>query len=134
LRITLDETYCIDFDGNCFQLLEKKVITGEGRGAKKVKAENIGQTREQCLGYYGKLSDALMGYMKQEIHAESLETMEMIMEFFETFYDRLDAVFKPIGYDIKKLYAEQKEREAAKKVKPAEAAPETEAPKEKESA
>ena len=123
MRIPLDETYSIDFDGSCFQLLEKKVVTGEGRGAHKVKAENIGQTREQCLGYYGNLSHALQGYLKQNIAAESLETFEAILEYFDAFYERMDAVFKPIGYDIRRLYTEQKEREAAKKIKPAETPP-----------
>lgn len=129
MRIDLDETYSIEWDGMSFQLLEKKVVTGEGPGANKVKKENIGQVRERCLGYYSNLSHALSGYIKQDIAKESIETMEALMDYFDTFYERLDAVFKPIGYDIKKRYAEQQQREVPAQPTAPEGAPETETQK-----
>lgn len=106
MKIDLDETYSIKWDGTCFQLMEKKVVTGEGPAADKVKKENIGLVREKCLGYYSNLAHALSGYIKQDVAKESIETMEALMDYFDAFYERLDAVFKPIGYDIKKRHAE----------------------------
>jgi hypothetical protein len=40
------------------------MITGEGKGAKKTKAENIGKMRETLCGYYGtNLRQVLMAYV-----------------------------------------------------------------------
>lgn len=118
MRIDLDEVHTIYWDGTCFQLLERKAVTGEGRGAKLVKQENIGQIREHCLGYYGSLPQVLMGYLKLDIAKDSRETMEALMDYFDVFFERMDAVFKPIGYDIRERYQAAKAAEAARNKKP----------------
>lgn len=117
MRIELDDTFAIEWDGLCYQLLEKKVVTGDSPG-RKAKAENIGQTREHVLGYYGDLPQVLRGYMARDIAKESMETMEALLDYFEAFEARMDAVFKPIGWDIRERYAAAKAAEAARNKKP----------------
>lgn len=53
MRLQLDPSWAIDWDGQCYTLIHFTVITGEGKGAKKTKAENIGKLRENLCGYYG---------------------------------------------------------------------------------
>jgi len=63
-RIVIDEEYEIDFDGiRCYTLIQKKVITGEGRGAHLLKDKgSIGKTRELELGFYGTFAQCLGAY------------------------------------------------------------------------
>jgi len=64
MRLQICPAWAVDWDSQCYTLIHLTVITGEGKGAKKVKAENIGKMRENLVGYYGSnLKQALMAYV-----------------------------------------------------------------------
>ncbi len=66
MRLQINEHWAVDWDGQCYTLIHFTVVTGEGKGAKKTKAENIGKLRENFCGYYGhNLKQALMGYTQK---------------------------------------------------------------------
>lgn len=66
MRLQITPTWAIDWDGQCLTLIHLTVITGEGKGAKKTKAENIGKLRENLIGYYGtNLKQVLMAYVSR---------------------------------------------------------------------
>lgn len=66
MRLQITPTWAIDWDGQCLTLIHLTVITGEGKGAKKTKAENIGKLRENLIGYYGtNLKMVLMAYVSR---------------------------------------------------------------------
>ncbi|MFA6132404.1 MAG: hypothetical protein WC869_00155 [Phycisphaerae bacterium] len=68
MRLQIDPNWAIDWDGQCLTLIHFTVITGEGKGAKKTKAENIGKMRENLLGYYGSnLKQVLMAYVTKSV-------------------------------------------------------------------
>lgn len=68
MRLQLGPNWAIDWDGQCYHLIHFAVITGEGKGAFKVKAENIGKTKEVHCGYYGmNFRAALTGYLNKSM-------------------------------------------------------------------
>lgn len=64
MRIDIDDTYTIDADDVCTTLIFKSKVTGTGRGAHLVKAENIGKEREAACGYYVDVAHACAAYLK----------------------------------------------------------------------
>ena len=74
-RIVLDADYSIDCDDKCYTLVHTAVITGgAGRGSHLVKPENIGKIKETDCGYYGNVSQALVGYInKAPLKATSID-------------------------------------------------------------
>lgn len=68
-RVDLDNDFAFDFDGRCITLIHKVVMTGEGRGAHKMKAENIGKVRDVECGHYGRLDQALTAYVHRSAAA-----------------------------------------------------------------
>ena len=66
MRLQIDPHWAVDWDGSNLTLVHLTVITGEGKGARMTKAENIGKMRETNEGYYGKnLRAALQGYVER---------------------------------------------------------------------
>lgn len=66
MRLQICPKWAIDWDGQCLTLIHFTVITGEGKGASKTKAENIGKLRENLIGYYGSnLRQVLMAYVSR---------------------------------------------------------------------
>lgn len=65
MRLQLDPEWLIDCDDMSCQLIHLKTITAEGggRGKHMVKAENIGKIREEGMGFYGRLDQALQAYV-----------------------------------------------------------------------
>ncbi len=68
-RIELDDDFAITFDGRCISLINKVIMTGEGRGSHRMKAENIGKKRDVDAGHYGRLDQALSAYISKSTAA-----------------------------------------------------------------
>ena len=82
-HIDLDSNYALDWDGRCITLMQKIVITGEGRGAHLVKKENIGKTKEVDIGYYGRLDQVLEAYVRHASLTVSADVKTLIAKLEE---------------------------------------------------
>lgn len=82
-HIDLDANYALDWDGRCITLMQKIVITGEGRGAHLVKKENIGKIKEVELGHYGKLDQVLEHYVRHAALTVSTDVHTLIAKLDE---------------------------------------------------
>jgi hypothetical protein len=103
MKIDLDDTYAVEFDGLAFQLQKKRVVTGESKG-REAKPENIGKIQISVEGFYGTLPQALNGYLKKDIGAAEAETFELVLDLLDAQDKRLDAVFSSVGEGIRELY------------------------------
>mgnify|MGYP003402492634 FL=1 len=73
MRIDLDNVYSIKSDENNFILVENRV-----KGKDSV---NVGEAYEVSIGYYGSLSVALSGYIKNYLRKnEDISNIEELIE------------------------------------------------------
>lgn len=84
--------YGIHSDSTCFTFVKYVVITGQKTKGREAKKENIGKEREQAIGYYAKMQDALKAWLQQEL----LDSDEMSLEQLVEFIDELDSKIEGI--------------------------------------
>jgi hypothetical protein len=80
--LRISDEYLIDADDVGVTLVRETVITGEGRGASRTKAENIGKSRQQPVGYYATVEQALQAYVRKataEAVAVESATVEQLL-------------------------------------------------------
>ena len=77
-RIDLNDDWAIAYDGIGWKLIEKKIITGVGKGSHLVKPENIGKRREYDYSYPATLTDALGAFVKVSLGANISSIEEII--------------------------------------------------------
>ena len=113
MQIDLDNTYRIEYDGLCFQLQKKRIVTGESKG-REAKPENIGKLQTTVEGYYGTLSQAIQGYIKRDIGNDEKETFEAVLDVLESYVTRFDAIFDQVTPVIREAYKKAREADIAK--------------------
>lgn len=92
MRIQLDPEWLIDCDQTACQLIRLKLVTGESGRGKPVKAENIGTTREEGCGFYGRLDHALQGYLlKSTNELKDTKTPQELMGYMSQCMTRITA-------------------------------------------
>jgi len=67
--IRINESWAIKTDDNCTMLMRVKIITGD-RAVRIVKPENIGKEREQVVGYYANIVQALEAFLEKASRSE----------------------------------------------------------------
>jgi hypothetical protein len=82
-RTEIDNDFAFEHDGRCITLLQKVIMTGEGRGAHKMKAENIGKSRDVECGHYGRLDQALMAYVSRSGAAASPDVKAVLAKLVD---------------------------------------------------
>ncbi len=63
MRLQLEPEWAIECDATSCQLIRVVTITGEHTRGRQAKAENIGKTRDDGYGFYGRLDHALQAYL-----------------------------------------------------------------------
>lgn len=101
MRLQICPNWAIDWDGQCYTLIHFTVITGEGKGAKKTKAENIGKMRENLLGYYGSnLKQVLFAYVsKAALEGDGTTDVAGLMHKLDQIEDTIAKLGKPTFVD-----------------------------------
>lgn len=96
MRYQIDPNWLVDCDDSSCQLLRLTVITGENARGKKPLPENLGKTREEGMGFYANLEQALVhGYLAKSVqmntpqgpgsdHAQALQVLLEIRKAQET--------------------------------------------------
>ena len=73
MRYQIDPDWLVDCDGTSCQLIRLRTITGENARGKKPSAENIGKQREEGMGFYANLEQALAhGYLTKRVQEAEL--------------------------------------------------------------
>jgi hypothetical protein len=101
VRLQIDKGWAVDWDGLNHTLIHLTVITGEGKGALKTKAENIGKLRETISGYFGSnLRHALMHYVtKSALEGEGTVDVSGLLAKLDQIEDVIKKLGKPAFTD-----------------------------------
>lgn len=92
MRYQINPDWIVDCDDTSCQLIRLRTITGENARGKKPSPENIGKQREEGMGFYANLEQALVhGYLIKRVqvaeprgegpgsdHAAALQVIEEI--------------------------------------------------------
>lgn len=70
MRLQLDPEWAIECDDSSCQLIRIRTITGDNVRGKQAKAENIGKTRDEGMGFYGRLDHALQAYIAKKVQSQ----------------------------------------------------------------
>jgi hypothetical protein len=87
----LTDTIRLETDDYNYKLIETVVITDGGKG-KKAKAENVGTERDNVLGYYSTLKNALTGFMNLEIKRCDAKTIQEVLDHIKATEKVIDKV------------------------------------------
>lgn len=91
MNIKLTDTIRLETDDYNYKLIETVVITDGGKG-KKAKAENVGTERDNVLGYYSTLKNALTGFMNLEIKRCDAKTIQEVLDHIKATEKVIDKV------------------------------------------
>lgn len=115
MRLQIDKNWAVDWDGQCYTLVRFSVITGEGKGALKTKAENIGKIRETSCGYHGRLSSALLSYIdKAMLEGEGTTDINALMTRLSELESSINAIIDPHQKPLAKAAAPKQPKPEAK--------------------
>jgi flagellin-specific chaperone FliS len=67
--IRINESWAIKTEENCTMLMRARIVTGD-RAGQVVKPENIGKAREQVVGYYANIVQALEAFLEKASRSE----------------------------------------------------------------
>lgn len=107
MRYQIDPDWLIDCDDSSCQLIRLRTITGENARGKKPSPENIGKQREEGMGFYANLEQALVhGYLVKSVqtsaaqgpgsdHAQALAVIQEIRRAQEAVIVALKGWRKP---------------------------------------
>jgi hypothetical protein len=77
MRIEITKDLLLEYDGTCYTVSKRGVVTGESTRGRKAKPENIGKITENVLGYYPTLAQALTRV--RDMSLTGTETIDALM-------------------------------------------------------
>ena len=84
--LRINDVYGIRTDDNCCTLVRLRTITGENARGKAPKVENLGKVREEVVGYYGTLIQAIQAFFERATREEadaSNASLDQLKEIWE---------------------------------------------------
>jgi hypothetical protein len=100
MRIQLDSEWIVDCDALSCNLIRLRTITaGIGRG-RAAKAENIGQQREEVVGFYGSYQHACEAYLLKKTQGSSSTTAEELVAIAEACVNAVIEATKGISKEV----------------------------------
>jgi hypothetical protein len=81
MRIEITKDLLLEYDGVCYTVSKKGVVTGETIKGRKPKPENIGKPTETTIGYYATLAQALLKV--RDVSLTGTETVDALLARIE---------------------------------------------------
>ena len=97
MRLQIDPEWLIDADELSVNLVHLRTITGDNARGRAPKAENIGKQREEVVGFYGSIEQALRAYMAKRAQGSDATTAEGLIKLLQEGEARVLAAVKQWG-------------------------------------